>query len=443
MNKPLYYILILTLLLTACQNQSDNKPLLSKSKKKQPIFIVNPNRHLNIAEFWIDQIDSPDKIIMNQREIRRFNREVVRKGSRYAFSSINNYYSSSWIKGRVVKNFKNMKQKAKYYHDDEKIPSAFYKEIQKTMNLNGFHSKKVKTRYALTINYSDQKLIPTEESLLKKRHQIYFDRNQNSALDIGTPIAILHTSIDGDWHYGVSLNSSGWVHDSDIAFGERDEIEGYLTSKKFVITTSAKTALLFNGHYHDYFRMGVRLPLISQGESQTTILVPTRDHTGELTFTNGTINNSDVHLGYLPYTSRTILTQAFKFLHLPYGWGGMYGEQDCSKFIQEIYATTGVKLPRNSSAQSQVGTIKKELRALKKEAREKTLESWLIPGVSILHLKGHIVLYIGLYRDKPYIIQTVWGNSKRHFALGRTAVNSLDFNDYFMKIDRVTNITTH
>jgi hypothetical protein len=48
------------------------------------------------------------------------------------------------------------------------------------------------------------------------------------------------------------------------------------------------------------------------------------------------------------------------------------------------------------------------------------------------------MLYIGDYKGEPYVIQTVWGESNRHYALGRTAVTSLNFNNYIDKIDRVT-----
>ena len=119
----------------------------------------------------------------------------------------------------------------------------------------------------------------------------------------------------------------------------------------------------------------------------------------------------------------------------------MYGEQDCSKFLQEIYATTGLHLPRNSASQSDVGEAKIELDGLVKESKHRLVKSAALTGISILHLKGHIVLYLGEYKGEPYIIHTVWGASSKHHALGRTAVTSLNFNNYLEKIDRITNIT--
>jgi hypothetical protein len=134
------------------------------------------------------------------------------------------------------------------------------------------------------------------------------------------------------------------------------------------------------------------------------------------------------------------LTQAFKFLNAPYGWGGMYGEQDCSKFLQQVYATTGVLLPRNSTSQSNVGSSIVELSGLTNSSKIELLNSVATIGSTLLHLDGHIVLYLGEYKGEPYIIHTVWGESEEHFALGRTAVTSLNFNDYLTKIDKATAI---
>ena len=48
--KNLLFLLIL-MLFSSCQEIGDNKPIVKDSDEKQPIIIVNKNRHLNIAEF--------------------------------------------------------------------------------------------------------------------------------------------------------------------------------------------------------------------------------------------------------------------------------------------------------------------------------------------------------------------------------------------------------
>jgi len=442
LKKEFLLLLFIGFLFTACGDGGESGLVLSNSKKKQPVIIVNANRHLNMPEFWIDKIENATKPIMNEKEIALFNHNTSHnRHTLTPFRQMNKSYGSSWVKKSILKNYHSMKSSVKYFTDGSKVSNSFYKNIKASLNLSAIKQGKVKTRFALVTSYCDQKIIPTDLELLKKKNQIHFDRNQNSALDIGTPIAILHTTKDGLWHYGISETSSGWVRSEDIAFGEKEEIANYLESQNFVVTTAPKTAIMLGGKYYDYVRMGIKLPSILEVDDMTMVMIPTADSNGDLIFSNASVKTANVHKGYLSYTPKNILTQAFKFLHLPYGWGGMYGEQDCSKFIQEVYATVGIKLPRNSSSQSKVSDAKVELSGLSKTSKHTFLRTSGMAGETILHLKGHIVLYLGEYKGEPYIIQTVWGDSSRHYALGRTAVTSLNFHDYLGKIDRLTNIT--
>ena len=434
----LIYISIIVILISGCEDIGDTSPLLGNKNKKQPIIIVNKNRHLNIAEFWIDRIKEPDKIIMNNKEIEKFNDYIAH--TQYLvtnFKDIQPQYSGSWVKSSIQSSFDNILKQTKYFEDGHKIKAKFAHEMKNYMDLYNI-ANSVQTRYALTVHYANQRVIPTELALLKKKEQIYFDRNQNSALDIATPIAILHTTSDGKWHYGISPTSSGWVRDQDIAFGTKKEIEDYITSKNFIITTNAKNSIMVAGKYYDYMRMGVKIPYILAIDDMSMVLIPTRDENGSLVLSNATIKTINTHKGYLSYTPENILTQAFKFLNAPYGWGGSFGEQDCSKFIQQIYATVGINLPRNSSSQSIVGQNYLELSNLDKNTKENQLLNLAPIGATIVHLKGHIMLYIGDYKGEPYVIQTVWGESKYNYPLARTAVTSLNFNNYIKQVDKAT-----
>ncbi len=434
----LIYIFIVILLFYGCEEVGDNMPLLSGKKEKQPIIIVNKNRHLNIADFWIDNIENSDKIIMSREEIEKFNNRVAYVEKKLTnFKDISSRYSGSWVKKSIEGMLKGISKQAEYFEDGTRVDNSFFNELKDYMDIGAIEDS-VKTRYALTVKYTNQRIVPTELSLLKSKEQIFFDRNQNSALDIGTPIAILHTTKDGKWHYGIAPTSSGWIRDKDIAFGTKSDISGFLDTKKFIVTTEAKSSIKIAGRYYDYLRMGVRLPYILTVDNMVMVLVPTRDENGSLILSNGTIKANHTHKGYLAYTPNNILTEAFKFLNAPYGWGGSFGEQDCSKFIQEIYATVGIKMPRNSLSQSMVGDKFLDLAPLSKEAKSTLLINSAHIGATIVHLKGHIMLYIGEYKGEPYVIQTVWGDSNRHYPLGRTAVTSLNFNDYLSKIDRAT-----
>jgi hypothetical protein len=128
----------------------------------------------------------------------------------------------------------------------------------------------------------------------------------------------------------------------------------------------------------------------------------------------GFIRSEEIHQGFLPYTSRTVIQQAFEFLDKPYGWGGMYGEQDCSEFIREIFSTTGVTLPRNSSDQAKVG-IPIGLLSGKAdgERTKRLLVEDAVPGITLVGMKGHIMLFLGIINGNAYVIHDLWGYTQR------------------------------
>lgn len=429
-------IIISLLLLIGCKEIEENRPFLANNREKQPIFIVNRNRHFKMAEFWLDKLENPNRIILDSSSILKFNRRLIADGKIYDFNRSSLFYSGSYIRASIEGMYKNISNGVKYFIDGNRVSRSFLRDIYNDLDLDSIELKQ-RAKFALTVRYTNQKLIPIELELLKRKGEIYFDRNQNSALDIGTPLVVLHSTRDGRWHFVVAPTSSGWVRDEDIAFGSKDEILNYINSKNFVITTEAKSAILVQGRYYDYVRMGVKFPTLLSVDSNMVIVVPQKGEDGNLIFLNGLVAKSSVNRGYLSYTPRNILTQAFKFLNAPYGWGGSFGEQDCSKFIQEVFATVGLKLPRNSTTQSLIG-YPISLEGLTKEGKINTILKIGEVGSTIIHLKGHIMLYIGEHKGEPFVIQTVWGESSRHFALGRTAVTSLRFNGYINRVDLIT-----
>ncbi|MDB4973423.1 MAG: hypothetical protein JWN48_1764, partial [Myxococcaceae bacterium] len=56
-----------------------------------------------------------------------------------------------------------------------------------------------------------------------------------------------------------------------------------------------------------------------------------------------------------PLTRRSLLTEAFRYLRTPYGWGDENGGRDCSRFVLDVLAGFGVGMPRTSSHQSEAG----------------------------------------------------------------------------------------
>ena len=137
-----------------------------------------------------------------------------------------------------------------------------------------------------------------------------------------------------------------------------------------------------------------------------------------MTRTVAWVDARDVSDGFLPYTPRTVYQQAFKLLNAPYGWGGSFGERDCSQFLCEVFSTVGIVLPRNSSKQAKVGAAVAGFSADSPEpAKRDLLANGAVPGATLLRFPGHIMLYLGTAKGEPYAIHATWGyREKRGFS---------------------------
>jgi cell wall-associated NlpC family hydrolase len=99
-------------------------------------------------------------------------------------------------------------------------------------------------------------------------------------------------------------------------------------------------------------------------------------------------------------TRRAFLEEAFARLDAAYGWGGQDGGLDCSGFVQEVFASFDLELPRHSSRQALAGTFSLDVSPVADPAEKvRLLESAAQRGVVILQFTGHIMLYLGLAAD--------------------------------------------
>ena len=182
----------------------------------------------------------------------------------------------------------------------------------------------------------------------------------------------------------------------------------FILKEKFGVIIRPKADIFLNPqmtNYYDYVRMGMKFPILSWDDNKVQIMMPKRSSDGMLEFVKAFIKREDVSLGFREYTPRHILEQAFELLNAPYGWGGKNGEQDCSRFLQEIFSTVGIFLPRDSKNQAKIGTLLAKFdEKISQKEKLKILEEKAIGGMTILPLKGHIMLFLGTVGNSPYAI---------------------------------------
>lgn len=101
-----------------------------------------------------------------------------------------------------------------------------------------------------------------------------------------------------------------------------------------------------------------------------------------------------------PLTRRAVLEEAFARLDEPYGWGGRGGGLDCSGFVQEVFASFELVLPRHSGHQARAGTFSLDVAGVDDEGtRLRLLEEASRRGIVLLQFPGHVMLYLGTTPD--------------------------------------------
>ena len=391
---------------------------------------------MKTAGFWISHTPNVDGVLMDEPQIGEFNRHL-QKDLRLIqdITQLSNPYPGLNLKMSLETPLLSLSKRSLWKNDGQKVDSEFFHSLRVLMNLEAMASE-VTLKYGIMTHYTNQRILPTDEPLLAQPFDVDFDELQNSSLEVGTPVRIMHETSDGVWVYGFSNRSAGWIKKSAVSFCDESTARQFLSPASFMVVTEPKADIFLDPamtQYYDNLRMGARLPITMENpRTAVQVLLPGRDQSGMFELAVGYVPADDVHKGFLLYTPRTILRQAFKLLNEPYGWGGMYGEQDCSAFLVQVFSTVGLDLPRNSAEQARVGKIIAKFNQ-ETTAQQKTnlLSREAIAGAALLPLKGHIMLYIGTLEGRPYAIHATWAyresvsGKDRIRVINRVAVTDL------------------
>jgi len=389
--------------------------------------------------YWISKIDNPDKVIMSAEEIEKFN-ETNRKRGRILEKVIqlDNTMSGKRLSKNILNSIKCIQERKWYTTDNMRVDSLFFETIFRNIALNKIPDK-INVKFGLTLGRTNLRVLPTDEIIMSMKNNRSFDRFQDSAIDVGQPLALLWETRDKKWAYVKTEITSGWIHAEDIATSNnKEDIAEYSEAQEFVVVTGDKIDIFSDSkckNFLDSAQMGTRFPLMSSKKGYFTITFPVANKRNKLSFRKAYIPTyEDVYTGYVPYTKRNAINQAFKLLHAPYGWGGMKGERDCSRFIMDIFACFGIRMPRNSSKQARIG--REIARFDRSGLQEADVLKKLPSGISILYMPGHIMLYLGKDNGNYYVIHDTWAYTEGRWSsrvkkhIGRVVVSDLSLGKY-------------
>ena len=353
--------------------------------------------------YWLKQNQEGDKLVLDAKGIDGFNTKI-RSVSRTVFdlSAYPTTVSGDSLKTRIM-NYAVLEDDL--YLNGNKVSDNYKNILRSQTNIKAIPAT-VTVRYAVTTTRAPIRNLPTGQGLFYYAADKEFDVLQETMLDPGEPVAILHQSANGYFYYVQSYNYSGWLSRFNVGLTDKKTWLQYAKPKDFLVVTDAKYVLRL-GKNEFLYQQGARINLVKEEPALYTVEVPVRQPNGNLNKTRLQVPkvSKAVHRGYLPYTSNNIVRSAFKFYGMPYGWGGLKDSVDCSALVLNAYRTVGIYLPRNTDEQANTAGIRNLLEGLDNAQRLSVIRD-LQPG-ACLYMDGHVVMYIGQINGAPYSIHAL------------------------------------
>ena len=236
-----------------------------------------------------------------------------------------------------------------------------------------------------------------------------FDYFQNTALWLGTPVFITHSSLDRAWYYVETAFANGWVPSEDVALADRGFCQQY-ASRTMAALRQDEVSLIGNGRFLGQTHIGAIFPLQGRSGRGLTVMTPVRDEAGRARTALAELGYQQASIMPAPLTSRAVAELADGMFGQLYGWGGMFENRDCSSTLRDLFLPFGIWLPRNSSQQAKNGGEFISLEGLDVESKLGVIRARGVPFASLIWLPGHIGLYLGLDgRGEPLLLHNLWG----------------------------------
>lgn len=271
---------------------------------------------------------------------------------------------------------------------------------------------------AITVKNTDVRVFPTISKLFYNPSQagegFPFDYNQNSSIKINTPVFISHYSKDKAWAYIQSHFVFGWIRVDNLALVNKEFIDEFKTQKYGVAIKD--NFPIFDNSFLEYVKIGTLFP-----NKNGKYLVAKKDLNSYATLS---MVRSEYILSFpLKFTKDSLTHLSQEFLGELYGWGGLLSHRDCSSFTQDFFTPFGVYLNRNSKAQT-AGHKYIDISKLSNKKKKEFILQNGIPFLTLIYLRGHIMIYIGEMDNEPMVMHNMWGvrTWKYPFVQGRNVV---------------------
>jgi len=306
----------------------------------------------------------------------------------------------------------------------------WFAQIKNNIHLQQFVGQKYDSmNRAIAITNIQSRELPTEEPHFysyKLAGEGYpFDNAQAVVIWAGTPLYVLGETTDRLWSFVLTPSFIGWVKNTEIAKADARFVSEWIkvSRQHLAAITNTRIAIVdienniprFPGYIGMLFP-GIKTPKGIQ------ILIPVMDQKQQAHIHHAEPSIQDIALVPMLPTPQHFSTLMQKLLGRTYGWGGMYFYNDCSSELKNIYSVFGIWLPIHSTNQVDPQQVLGKAEDLSSSEPDGNMRSAYLmahghPWMTIIHVGGHVLDYLGSYpnpddpthRLAPLSYQAMWG----------------------------------
>ena len=274
--------------------------------------------------------------------------------------------------------------------------------------------------------------LPNLKPLYETSDDFPFDQLQYSEVKPNEPLRILHLSDTGAWMFVETAYGLGWVKSGTVLPVDRSLQQRLTSSDLVVITRDFAVIRDDRGKAMPQPRIGTLYPLLREEPDYWLVELAVAGEYDHAVLKTARILKKDAQHFPLPFNTDTVTHIGNELLKTPYGWGELFRDRDCSATTRDFFMPFGIWLPRNSLEQLHSGPFL-SLANLSKPDKEKLLIQQGVPFRTIVHRKGHIMLYAGQFNGRPVVLHTTWAirfktktGQEEKFYVGRTVLTTLE-----------------
>ncbi len=439
MKRILSILLIVAFLITTLSG------CFSSSKSNADTIshnLPNVKTEMLSVDYWLESLKKGDKVLLSSEEIAEINGQIASVAKNYTTDLIS--YPSSLTVSQITDMLDTLKieETSLYTSDGAAFAEGYLESLYQSVNAENLAST-TKVSYGVLLRNESLRALPTFTEAFVDSSDLSNDLFQYGLVNIGEPVVVIYASTEHSWFFVKTANSYGWVASDAIVFMEKGSWVDYIENSNFLVVTDAELKLDHNPYNENIaditLRMGTRLPLYTMSELGETALdgqgiaggyvakIPTKNMLGYLEFIPMFIPASDaISIGYLPYTTENILTQAFKLLGRRYCENGLYNGRDNESFICDIYKTFGFNFPATTDLQAEIPSENIDVSKLNTEDTIKQIKK--LTSGTLLFTDDEALIYVGSEDGLYYVIhptRSFYFNDERYDA-NATVLSTLD-----------------